>query len=351
MNRYYRRIPPVGTKFMPLDGSAYPTTGSLSKSAGKSILCIAFVCDVDPLIGHSKITDANKEEIWVETIGTVTRLKEQLDRYSDSSLDPIKITWFLRSDWEMFHTCGDWCYPAREFHSDWRTFERSGDEIGWHPHLSRLNRETGAWYQEIGDNSWISCCLKRGYEEISHLFRIRSCRTGWSFHSNHTMRQISQLQISFDVSAIPGQYHNKGNMNLYNWIGSPKHPYNPSSSDYRREAGRSDRLGILEIPVSVYPVPFPLSHLTGKRERGCNLSSLPLFFSLAIQGVFKDPSPKKAMIIHFHPIDVIHKRGLKSSENCVKNLKTLFAAAGSKGTEVQFMTVEEFGRYWITREL
>jgi hypothetical protein len=316
----------------------------------KPNLSIILTCDTDPLVGQNGLTESNKDEIWSETIESVTRLKERLDRHHDTATHTPRFSWFLRSDWEMQYTCGDWCYPARQYQSLWKTFEKSGDEIGWHPHLARREDMAGTWFQEIHDEDWIRICLEEGYGQLSTLFCIESCRAGWTYHSNFTMQLVSKMQVRFDLSALPGMNNHAGTAGLYDWTTSPRYPYHPSRMDYRRAEENSDSLKILEIPLTVYPVSFPLSLILRQNQKAINLSCRPFIFSHGLHHIFRDPAPEKKCIMYFHPSDVIHKKGINSQENCDENLEKLLISAKAKGMEIRFLTAGEFGRSWIQQE-
>jgi hypothetical protein len=317
----------------------------------ENTLFVIIGVDVDPVVGYDFLNDNSKEKIWEETIDAVSKIKRTLEPIKDSDLKSPRYSWFLRSDWEMYQTCEDWCFPARRFFSLWNEFVRSGDEIGWHCHLARRNDVTNSWYQETDDADWIEECLRKGYHEISNVFEIHSSRSGWKFHSNLTMKTTSELGISFDLSALPGGLNHKKSEDLFDWIGTPNHPYHPSETNYRLAGSGPQRLRILEIPLSVRCLPWYFRLIDKKHPMPMNLSSKPCFFSNLSNDFFTRKFGTKFCSVYFHPKDVIREFSLfKSQYYCKKNLSSLLNTAYRNNTKVRFMTVKEFGNYWIRAE-
>lgn len=305
-------------------------------------------CDTDPIIVPKQKT-VEKETAWEKTVENVIKLKEEIKNFEDEYGNNLKITWHLRSDHQIYNIWGNWCYPVREYASLWNEFEKSGDEIGWHPHLWRLDKTKNIWYQEIDDNNWISNCLKNGYHEISKIFRIKSVRMGWGFHNNYTMNILHSLGIRYDLSAAP-DIKNKGSIrNIYDWEGTTKYPYFPSKHNYKIEdKNLSENLEIMEIPITTYPIPFYLRALTRKKNMVANIAKHPLFFRNAIKTAIKNGKERDRCVlnVYFHPSDIEKKGFLFSLNNYKRNLLNIYEVSKSKKIEILFITPAELINYY-----
>lgn len=310
-------------------------------------LFVLIACDVDPLAGQNFLNTSTKETIWDDTLRAVINLKQILEKIKDTSSHSPKFTWFLRSDWETYRTCDDWCYPVSNYTETWKDFQRSGDEIGWHPHLARLNEGKKSWYQETEDIPWMMQCLDKGYQELSHHFSIQSSRAGWTFHSNDTMKMISDLGIMYDVSAMPEYFQYGGFDDNLDWRNTPLNPYHPSANDYRVRGTGAASLKVLEIPVSVYPLPYPFNVLLKKQYKHYNLAANPLIFSKMSENLFAESTIVKKCIMSIHPSDISQKKAISDPlSNCRKNIISLLRKAERRDYPVRFLTAGEFGNFW-----
>ncbi|MCZ7355872.1 MAG: hypothetical protein O8C66_08875 [Candidatus Methanoperedens sp.] len=312
-------------------------------------LFVTIGCDTDPLIEVNQRAIFNKESAWDDVIQSVIRLKEEIKTFEDEQKKPPKIIWYLRSDHQINIIWGDWCYPVREYVSLWNEFEKSGDEIGWHPHLWKLNEIKNIWYQEIKDKNWISHCLEKGYKEISKIFRVKSTRMGWDFHNNYTMNILNSLGILNDLSAIPGIKNNGTIDNIYDWKNTSRYPYFPSKHDYKIEdSDPSNNHKIVEIPITTYPIPFYLRVLTRKGIIAANIAKHPLFFKNAIKIVVNRNEEEAFLSTYFHPSDIKDEKGLFSLNNFKRNLNNIVEIARKKKLEVLFITPQELGERYDT---
>lgn len=309
-------------------------------------LFVLIGCDTDPVVGPDQQGIFSKENVWNDTIRSVIKLKEEIEIFEDLKGNSPKITWYLRSDQQINMIWGDWCYPVREYASTWNEFEKSGDEIGWHPHLWRLNVMRKIWYQEINDDDWIYHCLENGYHAISKIFRIKSVRMGWDFHNNNTMNQLQSFGVHYDLSAIPGIKNSGVDNNIFDWENAPKFPYFPSKNDYKREeSNRSNNLEVMEIPISTYSIPFYLRVLTRKKIMAANIAKHPLFFRNTFKTIFKNNYEDSFLSMYFHPSDINEEKKLFSLRNFKRNLKNILNVSKKKKFEVWFITPQDFRRY------
>jgi hypothetical protein len=168
------------------------------------------------------------------------------------------ISWLLRSDRQITETYGDACFCYRRWRGLWEEECESGSEIGWHPHLFRWSEPESRWRPYLGaddDLALLGDCLN----ELRTWTPIHAVRTGWIYHSNGLMKFLSDSGISVDASATPGSlqfgewYHD--------WRSTPRTPYHPSVSDYRRPPSGDERaLDILELPTLARRLSLP-AHL------------------------------------------------------------------------------------------
>ncbi|KAB2946781.1 MAG: hypothetical protein MPEBLZ_01918 [Candidatus Methanoperedens nitroreducens] len=305
-------------------------------------LFVVIGCDTDPLIEINEPNAFIKENVWDETIQSIVRLKEKIGIFEDKQGLSPKITWFLRSDQQINIQWNDWCYPVREYISLWNEQIKSGDEIGWHPHLWRYDELKNIWYQEINDNDWISSCLENGYHEISKLFRINSVKMGWCFHKNYTMNLVDSFGIKYDLSAIPGLMNSGNTCNIYDWKNTSADPYFPSKKDYRiRDDNPSNNHNIMEIPITNYTVPFFWRIFISKRNMAANIAKHPIFFRNIFNNIIWNQ--ESLLNTYFHPCDIGEKDRLFSLNNFERNLNNIIEIARKKKLEVVFITPQEFG--------
>lgn len=305
----------------------------------KAELLFIIGCDTDPVSEpHDLKTDNG--DIWERTVKTVENISDLRNAISGDRSGTPKITWFLRSDWQTYKLWNDWCYPGRTYRSIWDDLEKSNDEIGWHPHLWYLNKSSNTWYQSF-DVPWTSYCLDEGYKEISKLFNIKSVRMGWDFHNNHTMEKLRQLNIKYDLSALPGMSNKYIYHNNYDWVDAPSYPYYPSKDNYKQERNCFNENELLEIPITVVSSPFYLSLFTKSKLIKFNLAKHPIFIKNLIKSIFEENNKSKLIASYFHPSDVNGDRGLFSSSNFKYNLNYLLKEAERKEVEIKFVTPNE----------
>lgn len=229
-----------------------------------SVLYVVIGCDCDPdrpQYGGVRY-DSRAPLRWRGVRDGIRLAREMADEIEDDFGNKPQITWCVRSDLQMHEIYGDCAWPYGEFSDLWQNLSEQGDEIAWHPHLWRWSDEHGCWYQEIEDEGWMRDCLYEGYEALSTRVGHppTTSRMGWEFHNNLTMRQIDELGIKVDFSAVPGRFTSGhadkwGSMfNCYvDWRNTPEKPYRPSESDYRREAQAGERsLRLTEVPMSTF---------------------------------------------------------------------------------------------------
>ena len=101
-------------------------------------LFVIIGCDTDPTNPSFLMADVtSKEAIWEDALLGILNVNNVVTNVKDSFVDHPKITWFLRSDWQMYEIYKNWSWCANNYLPMWKKLEAGGDEIGWHPHLWR----------------------------------------------------------------------------------------------------------------------------------------------------------------------------------------------------------------------
>jgi hypothetical protein len=225
-----------------------------------SELWVLNMCDTEPdkgvFRGVRPIKQGSKQRLWRGVTEALPKFIEQCDSIRDDCGLPMKMTLFIRSDFQIAEFYGRPGWALYNFRSLWDNFMEKGHEIGWHPHLWRWSDKRGSWYQEMFDEKWIrEECLRPGYEDFSSFLPVKVSRMGWCYHNNCTMRQMDRFGVKADFSGLAKIVDGmrKGlperNYNMHDWSLTPNYTYHPSEADYRRPARNGERaLSILEVP-------------------------------------------------------------------------------------------------------
>ncbi len=141
--------------------------------------CLTFDVDLVSYAGKWKKTD--------EFESAIPSIVAVMDRFSE-----IKTTWFLRIDGQIEHL---WKSPDHFLrkHAELIHFLRGqGHEIGWHVHPYVQSKNI--WKQNTDERS-ILRELER-YAPLAKLYGMESVRMGWGFHTDATMRFLSEQGFS-----------------------------------------------------------------------------------------------------------------------------------------------------------
>jgi hypothetical protein len=189
-------------------------------------------------------------------------IADQRDRMSWRGLDLIPdiaaavhevgwpATWFVRGDPQLQEVYGSAGYLLESFEPSWRKLADHGDEIGWHPHITRL-RHDGLWESERDDGLYSDALRKAHAELRAHGYQFKSARMGEAIGSNLILKTLVDLGLRVDSSAIPGRSRNDTSRR-FDWSPTPNKPYRPSTADYRVPG--QPCLPILEVPMTTIPV-------------------------------------------------------------------------------------------------
>jgi hypothetical protein len=274
--------------------------------------------------------------------------------------DRIKITWFLRSDWMMWKTYGNWSWLADEYSEQWKLLKGYGHEIGWHPHLANYDEKYKTWFQESQDKEWINSCLRTGFEEISkYPFLTKTVKMGWDYHDNHTMGILNQIGLECDFSANPGMKtagfwdsSQKHRISYYDWSITPDNPYFPSKKDYRRTAADDEKsFDIMEIPITCHSayrtrrLPLVIIKKIWAKLRGVTHDIRQPFTinshnEVFFKGLYRylsagDWKAPRFLVMDFHPYDLLENGALEVIE---KNISSIDFLCNKIEVDYEFIT-------------
>lgn len=246
----------------------------------------------------------------------------------------VKTTWFIRLDDGMQQQWGeaDWFFKqARDLLDRMRA---SGHEVAWHHHACR--RKAGKqMVQEIRETMVLDDLQRHG--AMARQLGLTSARMGWSFHTNATMHALARLGFACDSSAMPRPRY-PWESTARDWDGTPRHPYHPATTDYRRP-GRPE-LPILEIPLSIGTLPAP-TDTQPDVQRVLNLAYQTGPMAGAFQQVL---SKHPVMVTVTHPYEMFggqHALFACHPDVLLKNIDRLESLAAAMRQPISFTTVAE----------
>jgi hypothetical protein len=296
----------------------------------------------------------------------IPRVKELVRGLTDHRGHEPIFTWLLRVDEqiEAIHGTYNWVLAThRDFLLE---LEKTGDELGWHPHFWRRDAESGQWYQEITDTAWQIEMLEQAHRAYMELLpgRALSVRMGWAYHNNRTFQTLDKLGVKVEFSALPGlrtlsAKSGTRSENFFDWFITPRIPYYPSRDDYRRPPeGQEVALKTLEAPSFTSQSLFwglagglqlmrkmksPAQFFQAlRRPTFCiNLSGRPkLFAPLAVQlrkELRKTNEGTSIFATYFHADELLaNKSSLYNLESVRSNLETVFRICEKEGIAVEF---------------
>jgi len=238
---------------------------------------------------------------------------------------------------------GDTAFVATAFESFWRERLAAGDEVGWHPHLWRYSERHRLWYQETRDIDWMASCLRDGHTALARHFRILTAKSGWTFHTNDTMRIFEELGVAADLSALPGMSYAAAipgsdlPLGCFDWERTPQEPYLPNPADYQRPAVRRGR-SIVEIPNWTFPtgrIRNIRRALHGRPPRDfANLAKHPWL----VGNGFSRPPWSVPFVCYFHPEELLGFSRVFDASHVLRNFDRLFTECRARGMQAR-MTV------------
>ncbi len=334
-------------------------------------IIIIIGCDVDPSPDPtSKYASEDDNIRWKGVTEDIPKLKEMLNSFSHENGQYPNITWLLRSDKQFKIYYDDYAYPVKKFWDIWKSCQKDGDELGWHPHLWDFDESNQWWYPRIHDPEWIIDCLTEGYKEITRYFIPKSVRMGWNFQSNTVMNVLNNLGIIVDFSALPKQktsaFKSRKNFPIchLDWRITSEEFYYPSENDYRRVSRFNEKpLDILEMPLSLTQISFHralFKYIYNNTNQiidtgfgnplNCFNLNEPLriakdteFFKAGLMNKFKYSNLKKDpsyILTYFHPNE-LKPRKYFSLSNFRKNLELISSLSKQYDVPFRFLTATE----------
>jgi hypothetical protein len=340
------------------------------RTAGRAVY-IVIGCDVDPDRASLLEGVSPAELAWRGATEGLPAVKEAVRGLTDSRGRGPVFTWFLRADDQVRQMCGTYSWFVAAHGPLLRSVQEGGDELAWHPHFWRRARANGAWIQEIADVDWQVDMLQRTHRELAAGFPgpLTSVRMGWGYHNDRTFAALENLGITADLSAVPGFRTLTGRRpakweNLFDWRISPRAPYRPSRSDYRRPARGEERaFRLLEVPgfVSTSRMWGLVSGLQlGRKTRDVaqlwdalrrptyciNVSGRPPFFAPLVAQLRKTLRSGEGdpvfFVTHSHADEFVPNRSpLYSLESVRANLEALLRACDAAGARAEFIPARQ----------
>jgi len=330
---------------------------------------IVIGCDTDPDRDYFVSDIPTGSLSWRGMLEGIPRAKEQLHGLTDSDGKPPAFTWLIRADHQIRQIHGAYDYILQN-HTDFLLeLEKSGDELGWHPHFWRCMKDGKTWYQEHKDHQWQVEMLREAHAAYQATLpgRPRTVRMGWAYHNNRTLATLDELGIEVEISALPGLKIRPGKgsasmSNYYDWSITPSRPYYPSRADYRREPKDSEgSYALLEAPNTVAGS-FVWGLVSGValarkmkdiRQLGYALSkpafistitSKPVLFKPMLRQVKKDLARRDSVfyVTPLHPDELIdNMHPVYSLEHMKANLGAILELAEHVGAKTRYITGSE----------
>jgi hypothetical protein len=223
------------------------------------------------------------------------------------------------------------------------------------------------------DTAWQAKMLDEACSAYREIFpgRARSVRMGWDFHNNTTMKKLSELGIKTEFSALPGLRTRlpSGAMlvyNIFDWYISPRAPYHPSVSDYRRGAVEGEKeLDVVEIPIFISASaiwglisglqfarkmkdPTAILRAVRKPSYVINITGKPKLFAPLLNdldGRLRRNKENYFFATYFHADELLNnKSSLYSRQNLCANLVSIIRICEAQGFAANFISAGEAGQ-------
>ena len=197
-----------------------------------------FTVDVD---NDGAQNDERTELSWT-SIDRIPHLKDLFESFN------LHLTWFIRADNQLQDIYGTAAHILLEHERLLSELERSGDEIGWHPHINEWCEQSRRYVADRDEHRCAQKLVKTRAELEAKGFKHSSVRIGEAFHGNTMMKTLDELGLEVDSTAIPGRIRSDESR-TFDWGPTPNKPFHPSVRDYR-VPDESDHLDILEVPMT-----------------------------------------------------------------------------------------------------
>lgn len=275
-------------------------------------------------------------------------LDEVLRGYRDSTGARACATWYVRGDRHLGALFGSSSHLLEKYRDLWHQHAARGDEIGFHPHLYRLN--DGEWWQETD-----AVALREQLTETLEAMRAagfqpRSSRIGEAFGSNDVMAALDELGIQCDSTAMPGRVRRDAERQL-DWGPTPQQPYHPSVADYRQPG--TPELRLLQVPMSMIETKTDYD-----REPLLRYADLSFHHEVMREGLSAFLATAPLLVTVTHPSTVLpgiasQRHGLVSFDlgNFRRNFDFVLAECERLGRGHRFITIGECAHRFATHHV
>lgn len=237
------------------------------------------------------------------------------ERLSARTGRPSHFSWFWRMDPQIETVYGSAGWAAAAYAGQIGHMTRAGDAMGLHTHAFRWHPAAGRWITDHADLAWIETCLRRSFAAYRSAFG-RDCtlfRFGDGWFDAAIIPLLEELGARIDLTIEPDVPpcakvvpHELATGCLPDRRGTPRQPYHPARSDFRRH----DPTGLVRLwalPVSTaalirrpklrHPLRLLRWWTSPKRSaRQFNLEILPKRFPQVLDRVLTAATPGYAAI-------------------------------------------------------
>lgn len=265
-------------------------------------------------------------------------IREMLDRQAREHGAPLRSTWFVRTDREIAAAHGDAAHLLRRYDALWRARQAAGDEIAFHPHLSRQaqTEDSGRLVrEEIAEAH--AAVRAAGYVPVSS-------RLGEAFGSNAAFAALREAGLAADSTAMPGRIR-RDETRWFDWSATPARPYRPSATDCRVPG--QPECGLWEVPMTMVPVwaDYDEAPLARYVDLSFHPAALREGLAAALAGA-------PLLVTVTHPSTILpgigpRRHGLLAFEALAfrQNLGFIFRECARLGREVRSLTLAEYTRH------
>lgn len=308
----------------------------------KHLLCLTVDTDPDGLSG--KVT--NRRTLEWEGLKRLRQFPNQLESFADR-LGRVPITWFIRADGQLESVLGTVFYLLETFGDFWKSLNKAGHELGWHPHLYRQKKPDDEPLLII-DPAEAEDELERLWSKLKTAFSPTAFRNGEGWHTANTFATVERLGFRCDSTAIPGRRGEPGHP--MNWEGAPNKPYFPHPINIC-EPGPERAL--LELPMNSWCLRAPYD--LAPRTRYMNPAVHGELFANALQAwentLSVPATDLYVWVLIFHPDEVCSTRmpDLLYSTSCrtlCANLVSLVERLQELGHDFEWVTISDAAERW-----
>lgn len=301
-------------------------------------LQLVLTFDAEADVFDASIGASAGADVWRGIEHGIPLIQEMLVAQTRAAGVPLLATWFVRTDCEIAAQHGDAAHLLRRYDALWRARQAAGDEIAFHPHLSRRAQGdvTGALLRsEIRDAH--AAVQAAGYAPVSS-------RLGEAFGSNTAFAALQESDFAADSTAMPGRVRHDAERSL-DWSGTPARPYRPSLADYRKPGHPVHDLW--QVPMTMVPV--RADYDTEPLARYVDLSFRPAALRAGLAAALANVP---LLVTVTHPSTILpgiasRRHGLLSFEPSAfrENLGFIFSECARLGRAVHSLTLAACARH------